>query len=177
MSTNSSYPVSGPELPTELLIRVFAYLQVADLLSVQNACRRFHKVVSDSSSLQYILHTEINHLEAMLPSDVPLNERIALLQHHETAWKNLELNALIQFVASDGLRAHSYILQDGYLIYKAVIVAAITQTPRYGYIDLYSISDLPNAEIRWTQISLGAIPPLSDVIFAVDQDLVVALRF
>ena len=175
MSPNSSYPI--PELPTELLIRIFAHLQVADLLSVQHACRRFYNVVSDSIFLQYILHAEINHLEAILPLDVSLDDRIALLKHHETAWKNLELNALIQFVVGEGLRAHSYILQDGYLIYKAVIVAAITQTPRYGYIDLYSISDQPNAEIGWTLISLGAIRPVSDIIFAVDQDLVVVLRF
>ena len=61
MSTNSSHTFSG--FPTELLIRIFAYLQVADLLSVQRSCCRFYDVISDSASLQYILHTEINLLE------------------------------------------------------------------------------------------------------------------
>jgi hypothetical protein len=179
MSTNTFYltfyPV--PELPTELLIRIFVQLQVADLLSVQHTCRRFHDVISDSVSLQYILHTEINHLEALLPLDVSLNDRVALLKNHETVWKNLELNALIRFVASDRLRAHCYILQDGYLIYKAVILATITQMPQYGYLDLYSISDQPNADIRWKNVNLAALHPLSDITFAVDHDLVVAIRF
>jgi hypothetical protein len=124
MSTNTFYPL--PELPTELLIQAFAQLQVADLLSVQHTCRRFYDVISDGASLQYILH-------------------------HETAWKNLELNTLIRFVASSGLRSHCYILQDGYLIYKAVI--------QYGYMDLYLISDQPNAAIRWKHVylALGAL--------------------
>lgn len=174
MSTNSFYPLLV--LPTELLIRIFTHLQVADLLSVQHTCRRFHDVVSDSAFLQYILHTEINHLEALLPLDVSLHDRVALLKRHETAWKNLELNVLIQFLTSEGLRAHCYILQDGYLIYKAVILASITDTPRYGYMDLYSISDQPDAELRWEQISLAALRPLADIIFAVDHDLVVAIR-
>jgi hypothetical protein len=175
MSPNSSDPLS--ELPTELLIRIFAQLQVAELLSVQHTCRRFHDVISNSTLLQYILHTEINHLEALLPLDVSLNDRVALLKHQEAARENLVLNVLIRFVVSDTHPAHCYILQDGYLIYKAVILAFNTQVPQYGFIELHSISDQPNAEIRWKQIHLAVLHPLSDIIFAIDHDLVVAIRF
>ena len=176
MSTTSSFHTL-PRLPTELLIRIFSHLQVADLLSVQHACRRFYDVISDSAFLQYILHTEINHLEAILPLDVPLNDRVALLKHHEIAWKNLKLNVFMQFKASNRHRCSGYILQDGYLIYKPATLAAITHTPYYNYIDLHSLHDQPNAERRWKQISLAAIRPLSDIIFAVDQDLAVVIRF
>lgn len=176
MSTTSSKTLTG--LPTELLIQVFAYLEVADLFSVQHTCRTFFNVVSDSTFLQYILHTKINFLEDLhLPDlDVSLHDRVALLKHHEAAWNDLELNMVTRLApGSEETRAFLYILQDGYLIYKTIALD-MTDTIRYGYTDLY-ISDQPNAEARWEHISLGAIQPLNDIIFAVDHDLVVAIRF
>ena len=139
-TTSSSHTLS--RLPTELLIRICSHLQVADLLSVQHSCRRFYNVISDSVFLQYILHTQINHLEAFLPLDVPLNDRVALLKRHKTAWKNLELNVFMQFKAGDRHRCSGYILQDGYLIYKPATLAAITHTPYYNYIDLRTPSHI-----------------------------------
>ncbi|KAI9444499.1 hypothetical protein H4582DRAFT_821619 [Lactarius indigo] len=76
-----------------------------------------------------------------------------------------------RFLTSEEPHARCYILQDGYLIYKAVTNAA-----RYGYLDLYSSSARQNAEARWSHISLAAIRPLSDIVFAVDHNLVVAIR-
>jgi hypothetical protein len=168
MSTNTSDTLPG--LPAELLIRIFAHLQVADLLSVQHTCRRLYHVISDSASLQYFLHTEVNLLEDLLPSDFSLHDRVALLKHHETAWNNLHLNIFTRFVNSEESRAHCYVLQDGYLIYKAVT----NYTARYGYLDLYSSSALPNTEARWTHISFAA-SSLSDIVFAVDHNLVVTM--
>ena len=174
MPTNPSGTLPG--FPTELLIRIFAHLQVADLLSAQHTCRRFHDAISDSASLQYFLLTEINLLEDLSPPVYSLDDRVALLKRHETVWNNLELNIYAQFVTSeDSYNAHSYyyfILQDGYLIYKAVYAAA-----RYGYIDLYSSSALPNAEAPWTHIPLAGICYSTDIVFGVDQNLAVAIRF
>ena len=168
MSTNSH------GLPTELLIRIFSLLQVADLLSVQHTCRRFYDIISDSASLQYFLHTEVNLLEDLLPPDFSLPDRAAFLKHHETAWNNLQLNLFTRFiVGSEESRAHSYTLQDGYLIYKAVTG---TNTARYGYVDLYSTSALPNTEAYWIHFTLAASSSLSDIVFAVDHNLVVVIR-
>ena len=163
-----------PGFPTELLIQIFAYLQVADLVSVQHSCRRFYDVISDSTSLQYFLHTEVNLLEDLLPPDFSLEDRIALLKRHETAWNNLDLKMFTQLVTSEESHAHCYILQDGYLIYKAVTNAT---TAQYGYTDLYSSSAVPNAEAPWTHIPLEAVHPFLNIVFAVDQNLVVAIRF
>ncbi|KAH8986137.1 hypothetical protein EDB92DRAFT_1880852, partial [Lactarius akahatsu] len=171
MSTNSSDPLPArPELPTELLIRIFAHLQAEDLLSVQHTCRRFCDIISGSASLQYFLRTEINLLEDLLPSDFSLHDRVVLLKHHETAWNNLQLNEFTRFTTNSEAHQARYILQDGYLIYNAV-----TNPPRYGYIDLYSSPARPNAEAPWTHISLAALRPLSDIVFAVDLNLVVAI--
>ncbi|KAF8268714.1 hypothetical protein EI94DRAFT_1120556 [Lactarius quietus] len=171
MSTNSSDTLSG--FPTELLIRIFACLQVADLLSIQHTCRRFYDIISDSASLQYFLHTEINLLEDhLVPPDFSLHDRVALLKRHETAWNYLELNKFSQFVTpqeSHDVLFCDYVLQDGYLIYNAVLTA------RYGYMDLYSSSARSNAEASWTHIALTAIDPLLDIVFAVDQNLAVAI--
>ncbi|KAH8986139.1 hypothetical protein EDB92DRAFT_1288316 [Lactarius akahatsu] len=165
MSTNSSGTITG--LPTELLIRIFAQLPLEDLLSVQHTCRRFRDVVSGSATLQYFLRTKINLLEDQAP-DLSLHERVAFLKHHETAWNNLQLNEFTRF--STEVSKARYILQDGYLIYNAV-----TNPSRYGYIDLYSSPARPNAEAPWTHISLEALRPLSDIVFAVDLNLVVAI--
>jgi hypothetical protein len=183
MSTNSSDTL--PQFPTEILIRIFAHLlQVADLLSVQHTCRRFYDVISDSVSLQYFLHTEVNLLEDLSPSHFSLNERVALLERHETAWNNLEFNNSsnnsTRFLTSKESHTHRYILQDGYLIYEAV--SASVDTAQYGYIDLYSSSAHPNAEEPraeepWTHIPLVDIGPLSSIVFAVDHDLAVAIRY
>jgi hypothetical protein len=182
MSTKSFYtfrvPQAGklkgklPGLPTELLVHIFVLLQVADLFAVQHTCHRFYDVITDSVFLQYILHTKINLLEDLLPpGDVSssFQDRIALLKHHEAAWNNLELKTFAPGVRHE-TAAHSYILQDGYLIYNVI---ENTADARYGYVDLYSVSDVPNAA-RWTHISLAA---LSDIVFAVDHNLVVAIRF
>ena len=172
MSTNSSNTLPG--FPTELLIRIFSYLQVADLLSVQHSCFRFYDVISDSASLQYFLHTEVNLFEDLLPPDFSLKDRVALLKHHETAWNNLELNTFTQFLTGKLTHSRFYILQDGYLIYKAV---TNSRTAQYGYTDLHSSSDVPNVEAPWTHISLHAVHLFTDIVFAVDQNLVVAIRF
>ncbi|KAH9161558.1 hypothetical protein EDB89DRAFT_715527 [Lactarius sanguifluus] len=170
MSTNPSGTLTG--LPTELLIRIFSQLQVEDLLSVQHTCRRFCDVISGSASLQHFLHTEINLLEDLLPSDFSLRDRVALLKHHETSWDSLQLNEFTRFLTCEESHARCYILQDGYLIYKAV-----TNTAQYGYLDLYSGSAQPNAELRWAHIPLATSRPLSDIVFAVDHNLVVAIRY
>lgn len=174
MSTNSSDSLPG--FLTELLIRIFAHLQVADLLSVQHTCRRFYDVISGSASLRYFLYTEINLLEDLLPPDLSLHDRLALLKQHETAWNNLQLNVFTRFVTSEESHAHRYILQDGYLIYKAV--TADTASAEYGYIDLHSSSALPNPEARWAHISLAGVPAfwVCDIVFAVDHNLVVIIR-
>ena len=182
MSTNSSDTLL--QFPTEILIRIFARLQVADLLSVQHTCRRFYYVIFDSVSLQYFLHTEVNLLEDLSPPDFSLDERVTLLKRHETAWNNLEFNNSARFLTNRESHSHRYILQDGYLIYEAV--GASVDTARYGYIDLYSSPALPDtgepwAEGPWTHIPLVNIArdigPLSSIVFAVDHDLAVAIRY
>ncbi|KAH9161564.1 hypothetical protein EDB89DRAFT_715732 [Lactarius sanguifluus] len=174
MSNSSDSFPEWPELPTELLVRIFSHLQVEDLLSVQHTCRRFCDVISGSDSLQYFLHTEINLLEDLLPPDFSLRDRVDLLKHHETAWNTLQLNKFAWLTtSSEESRARCYILQDGYLIYEVVTnTLASTTTAQYGYIDLHSS---PNAEALWTHISLAFPRPLSNIVFAVDHNLVVAI--
>ena len=165
-----------PRLPTEVLVHIFALLQVADLFAVQQTCHRFYDIISDSVLLQYTLYTKIKLLEDLLPPgvDVSFQERIALLKHHEAAWNNLDFKTFTLGVRDD-INTHCYILQDGYLIYNA-LTALAADIARYDYMDLYSISDVPNAAL-WTRISLAAIHPLADIVFAVDHNLAVAIRF
>jgi hypothetical protein len=61
MSTNSSIP--SLDFRRNYSFGFLLTYRLQTYLSVQHTCRRFYDVISDSASLQYFLHTEINLLE------------------------------------------------------------------------------------------------------------------
>lgn len=156
-----------PSLPTELLILILSYLPVVELCAVQRTCRRIHNIVAESSHLQYILRAQINGVDDLLPPDCPFSERLELLRCHENAWSNLQLKLSHEF-ASPLLDRH--FLQDGYLIYNK-----IAGTLQYGYVDLLSAA--PDEELSWVHISREEIRHPLCVVFAVDHNLAVVLRY
>jgi len=121
-----------------------------------------------------MLRTEVNLLEDLLPPDVPLHDRVSLLEQHETAWATLQLNTTTRFVINEEPHSRYYDIQGGYLIYSGVTNMGRV---RYGYMDLNSSPSLENAEKNWTHISLAAFCTHWDMVFAVDHNLVVAIRF
>jgi hypothetical protein len=156
-----------PTLPTELLILILSYLPVVELCAVQRTCHRFHDIVVESAHLQYILRSQINGVEDLLPPDCPFSERLELLRRHENAWSNLQLKLSHEF-ASPLLDRH--FLQDGYLIYNK-----IAGNLQYGYVDL--LSAVPDEELCWAHISREEIRHPLCVVFAVDSNLAVVLRY
>ena len=156
-----------PTLPTELLILILSYLPVVELCAVQRTCHRIHNIVTESARLQYILRTQINGVDDLLPPDCPFSERLELLRRHENAWSNLQLKLSHEF-ATPLLDRH--FLQDGYLIYNKI--AGFLQ---YGYADL--LSAVPDEELFWAHISREDIRHPLCVVFAVDNNLAVVLRY
>ena len=156
-----------PTLPTELLILILSYLPVVELCAVQRTCHRIHNIIAESARLQYILRTQINGVDDLLPPDCPFSERLELLRRHENAWSNLQLKLSHEF-ATPLLDRH--FLQDGYLIYNKI--AGFLQ---YGYADL--LSAVPDEELFWAHISREDIRHPLCVVFAVDNNLAVVLRY
>ena len=163
-------------LPTELLIRLLSFLPALDLLSAQRTNRRLHDVVTDSSYLQYLMRIEINGVDDLLPPDDPIGERLRLLRQHEKSWNGLQYSTFTDKSFTEIPQDRLFILQDGYLIYRKLTRFGAPQM-RYGYVDLRSTS--PNGELRWVQILLPQIRfPVPLILeFAVDYNLVVAVRF
>jgi hypothetical protein len=159
-------------LSTEVLIQILAYLQAADLFSVQRTCRKIRHIVAGTTYLQYILRTQINGVDDFLPPDTPYPRRLKLLRYHEKSWNGLQFNLFAEFTTSV-LQPDSYTLRDGYLIYEDLSGTVL----RYGYTDLCSASR--NEEVPWVHIAVNDIrlPLPSKVVFAVDHDLMVATRF
>ena len=159
-------------LSTELLIQILAYLQAADLFSVQRTCRKIRHIVAGTTYLQYILRTQINGVDDFLPPDFPYPKRLELLRRHEQSWNGLQFNLFAEFTTSVP-QPDSYTLRDGYLIFEDLSGTVL----RYGYTDLCSA--VRNEEVPWVHITMNDIPlPLpSKVVFAVDHDLMVAMRF
>lgn len=156
-------------LSTELLIHIFAYLPVADLFSVQSTCHRAYDIVAGTAYIQYILHTQLNGVDDLLPPNCPFSERLELLRHHVKTWSDLQLNLYTKFSMNVQPCLHRNIIQDGYLI----SISSIDPT-RYRYVDLFSSP--PGEEPHWVNISLKDFPAPYSLVFSVDHDLAVAVR-
>lgn len=157
------------DLSAELLIHIFAYLPVKDLISVQSTCRRIHDIVAGTAYLQYLLCTQLNGVDDLLPPNCPFSERLELLRLHEKAWNDLQFNLYTEFSTNVKPYFRKNIIQDGYLISRSN-----TDLTQYGYVDLFSSS--PREEPHWVYIFLKNILAPYNLVFFVDHDLAVAVR-
>jgi hypothetical protein len=143
-------------------------------LSAQRTSRTIRDIVVGTAYLQYILHAEVNGIDDTLPPNFPYSERLELLQRHEQAWNELRLNPFTEYVEDlDSRYYHEFSLQDSYLIYRRPTGTVL----QYGYTDLCSAAR--GDKLRWVHITMAmddSLIPIS-VAFAVDHDLIVAIRF
>ena len=162
------------DLSTELLIEILTYLPVADLLSMQRTCRTMHNIIDGTVYLQYIMRTHINGVDDFLPPEFSYSERLEHLRHHEQSWDTLQVDLLTESTTDVPYTYNDFILQDGYLIYNYM-----DREQRYRYTDLFSAAQ--NEELHWVDITIddSHLPPggLSAIKFAVDHDLVIAIRY
>jgi F-box associated protein len=177
MVTQASLACPLLDIPTELLVQILSYLSYDDLCLLQGTCRRIKDIVAGTAYLEYLLHTGIDNVDDLLPSDVPLPTRLELLKHHERSWSDLRFSVFSEFFMMDDNTRNSnnvarYTLQNGYLILSDSI--PVGQGLKYRYIDLYSLS--PGEEVNWIPIRLRVIRPRS-IVFAADHNLVVAITF
>jgi hypothetical protein len=106
--------------------------------------------------------------------------------NNHAMWNSLQLDIFTQYhatrVTSDVPSHYPFFIQDGYLIYQCLKDGL----RRYGYVDLCSASR--DEELRWVHITMadtgGLLPTgttattsISTVEFAVDHDLMVAIRY
>jgi len=164
------------DLSTEVLIEILAYLPAADMIAVQRTCRTICDIVAGTAYLQYILRAEINGVDDLLPPDFPYSERLELLRCHEQSWRNLKFNLFAEFHGISGVPNPScFTLQDGYLIYQCFLGPGMGC--QYGYADLCSADR--NEELQWVHLTIGEsqYPDSTAVVFAVDHDLAMTMRF
>jgi len=165
------------DLSTEVLVEILAYLPVVSLFSVQRTCRTIRDIIAGTTYFQYTMRAYVNGVDDFLPPDFPHSERLELLRRHEQSWNSLQLNMFTQYhtpsVTRDVPFPCSFILQDGYLIYECLAGGL----QRYGYMDLCSASR--DEELRWVHITIsnGQLPTTWTVGFAVDHDLMIAIRY
>ena len=165
------------DLATDVLIQILAYLPPADMIAMQWTCRMFHGIVTGTPYLQYTLHAKINGVDDLLPPDFPYPERLELLRRHKQSWSDLQFDLFAKrHRISEWPNRPFYTFQDGYLIYEC---RSGQGGLRYGYTDLYSADR--NKELLWVHLTIASIGEnqhlVSTVVFAVDHDLVIAMRF
>lgn len=172
LSSGSASQRTLLNLSTELLIQILSYLPPADLFSVQRTCHKIRHIVVGTTYLQYILRTQINGVDDFLPPDLPYPERLKLLRRHEKSWNDLQFNLFAEFTTNVP-QPDCYTFRDGYLIYEDLSGTVL----QYGYTDLCSAAR--NEEVPWVHITMTNthLPLPSYVVFAVDHNLVVAVRY
>jgi len=163
------------DLSTEVLIEILAYLPARDMIAVQHTCRTIRDIVAGTAYLQYILHAEMNGVDDLLPPDFPYSERLELLRCHERSWRDLQFNLFAEPHSIYVPNLKTFTLQGGYLIYQCK--PGWGKGLQYGYTDLCSADR--NKEVRWVHLTMGEIqyPTSTTIKFAVDHDLVMAVRF
>jgi len=175
--TSTHQPRTLLDLSTELLIKILIYLPVADLSSMQHTCRTMRDIIDGTVYLQYIVRTHVNGVDGFLPPAFSYSERLELLRRHEQSWNTLQVNLLTEGTPNITSTYPDFILQDGYLINDSENLTGREQ--RYRYTDLSSAAR--NEDLRWVHITLdGSRLPsgdLSTIMFVVDHDLAVTIRF
>jgi len=168
-------------LSTEVLIEILGYLPAADMISVQQTCRTIHDIIAGTTYLQYVLRADINGVGDFLLPTFSYSERLELLRRHERSWDGLHFDLFTKCdcISESDSDMPDFTLQDSYLIYRYSYPE--DGVLRYEYTDLCSAPR--NEDLRWVHVTLcetECIPPFPcqwRVIFAVDHDLVVAVRF
>lgn len=160
-------------LSTEVLIEILAHLPPRDIISMQRTCHLIRDIVDGTAYLQYILRTQIKGIKDFLPHDFPYSERIALLRRHEQSWSSLQFNFLTKCAIAVS-PFDNFTLQGGYLIHAS---HGDGNWIDYGYTDLCSATR--NEELHWVHVKMEHcdLPVMSEVIFSIDHDLMVAMRF
>jgi len=147
------------------------------MIAVQRTCRTIRDIVVGTAYLQYALHAKMNRVDDLLPLDFPYSERLKLLRSHEQSWRDLQLNLFSDCHSISGVPNLAFFtLQDSYLIYHCLSEQG--RGWRYGYTDLCSAGR--NKELHWVHLMMGESQYLPSeelkIVFAVDHDLVVAVR-
>ena len=164
------------DLSTEVLIEILAYLPAADMTAVQRTCRTIRDIVAGTAYLQYTLLSNINRVNDLLPPDFPYSERLKLLRCHEQSLRDLKFNLFAEcHDISSITNLDLFTLQGGHLIYQCFPERA--SGLQYGYTDLCSAER--NEELQWVHLTMGEsqYPDPMEIVFAVDHDLVIAVRF
>jgi hypothetical protein len=164
------------DLSTEVLIEILACLPAADMTAVQRTCRTIRDIVAGTSYLQYTLLANMNRVDDLLPPDFPYSERLELLRCHEQSLRDLQFNLFAECHSSSGIPNPGFFtLQGGYLISKSS--RGEGRGLQYKYMDLCSAER--NKELQWVDLPTGEsqYPNSPMLVFAVDHDLVLAVRF
>ena len=80
------------DLPDEVLLFMVIKLSLADVLSLMHSCRRFSRLMAQSSLVQYLIQTMRNGLYDHLASDMSIPQRIKALEIWERAWLELTVS-------------------------------------------------------------------------------------
>jgi len=164
------------DLSTELLIDILSFLPAADTFSMRQTCHTIRDIVDGTACLQYILHTDIMGVDDLLPPDFPISDHLQLLRRHEQSRNALQFDLFTKCFVHLPASMEQCIVQGGYLIYDHLTADGM---PQYAYTDLCAATR--NEELRWVNIRVDNSCLLSTsrawLIFAVDHNLVVVMRF
>jgi len=138
------------------------------------------RYIAGTAYLQYILRASINGVDDFLLPRVSYSERLELLRRHEQSWHSLHFDLFTKCDPTSNV--HRFTLQDGYLIYQLDYPYTERRWFKYQYTDLCSAAR--NEDLRWVHVTMRGTEsiytspwPWPKVVFAVDHNLMVVVRF
>ncbi|KAF9078827.1 hypothetical protein BDP27DRAFT_1412765 [Rhodocollybia butyracea] len=153
-------------IPVELVCHILHFLAVQDLLQCNLVCRRFRKVINDSSALQFAIELSRCRMVSALPSvsEPPFSSRLRTLRNRENAWMTFSPSS-----------RHKINLANPGRIYEFASGVYGTAKEINNHTASITFYDLPSIESGQQRSLTHSFTDLNVVDFTIDpaQDLIV----
>lgn len=91
-------------LPEEILCYLFSFLRASSILNCTSTCRYLHKVLDNSSALQYTIELEAQKMVEVTAPDAMTSpaERLEILRNQMCSWRAFKPTIIDQFLQPGG---------------------------------------------------------------------------
>lgn len=151
------------DLPPELIIRIFYFLDLIDLISCQLTHSALQALLKSSIFLDYRIATEIARVEDNPRSTLAVSERLEALVNREAAWSNIK----VDFSRSISVGHNASGIYD--------LTGGVYLLGEQGRHTFYycTLPSTPSDPIRWKRVDIGRT--IIDVGLAVHEHDLIAV--
>ncbi|KAF8151345.1 hypothetical protein B0H34DRAFT_126378 [Crassisporium funariophilum] len=163
------------DLPVEIIIAVLAQTHPKSLSSTLKTCRKLHKIINESTLLNYIIEQEIAGILDNPYSSLSLSSRLELLRRRENAWATFKYDFITRAKVPKRCSGVYDITPGVYMVGRA------SETEEFVTSAIQSVR-LPSAKptneehgLKWWEIEAGKGKEIIDFGTAIEEHDLAAL--